>query len=549
MCAFTGRTRWMPDTPAATAAAVCGAGRTAWNVCSARATTPGAISTTISTATPSTTPSGSRRRCVTGWDDAWPAGPPARPALRRVQQAGRRAHDGAVHPAHHEHRLRRRRIDPGAVHLRRGEHLPAAVVGRGRSPIRCTGGRRPGRAAGDVRALGGRRHPCRGDLERRKCGPERRRPGQELGRQAVVDRTMPTEWHASLPLHDLRPAGSHWSRRRRLAGCRDQGDRRQRLRTGPAHRHLPPRRLTASGHQPAGGMLPAMSFTRVAVLGLGKVGWLAASLLREAGFEVVGLDLGAAASLRAELAHVDAVLSCLPYALNAEIAEAAHADGIHYFDLTEDVPTTRRIMELSATSAGVMAPQCGLAPGFVCIVAADYAERFERCRSIRMRVGALPQHPTGLLGYAFNWSPEGVVNEYLNDAEVIEEGERKFVSSMEWKETIHVNGNALEAFTTSGGLGTMCETFHGRVDNLDYKTIRYPGHMDLMNFFFHELLMRQRRDLAGEILTNAKPPVDEDVVYVHVACEGTIGGRMRRLEFVRAYYPREIAGMRSTAIA
>ena len=93
-----------------------------------------------------------------------------------------------------------------------------------------------------------------------------------------------------------------------------------------------------------------------------------------------------------------------------------------------------------------------------------------------------------------------------------------------------------------GGLGTMCETFHGRVENLDYKTMRYPGHMDLMNFFFHELLMRQRRDLAGEILTNAKPAVTDDVVYMHVASEGDIDGQLRRLEFVRAYYPREFGG-------
>ncbi|MBI5088791.1 MAG: L-lysine dehydrogenase, partial [Actinobacteria bacterium] len=231
------------------------------------------------------------------------------------------------------------------------------------------------------------------------------------------------------------------------------------------------------------------------------------------------------------------------------IAEAAHRLGIHYFDLTEDTATTQAILEMSATSNGVMAPQCGLAPGFVCIVGAAQAARFQRCRSIRMRVGALPQHPTGLLGYAFNWSPEGVVNEYLNDCEVIEEGVRKWVSSMEWRETIYVHGTQLEAFTTSGGLGTMCDTYHGRVENLDYKTMRYPGHMELMNFFFHELLMRQRRELAGEILTNAKPAVSDDVVYMHVASEGEIDGHLRRLEFVRAYYPRHIAGLQSTAIA
>jgi saccharopine dehydrogenase (NAD+, L-lysine-forming) len=120
---------------------------------------------------------------------------------------------------------------------------------------------------------------------------------------------------------------------------------------------------------------------------------------------------------------------------------------------------------------------------------------------------------------------------------------------MEWHETIYVDGTQLEAFTTSGGLGTMCSTYAGRVENLDYKTMRYPGHMKQMNFFFHELLMRERRELAGEILTNAKPPVDDDVVYIHIAAEGTVGGQLLRKEFVRAYRPVEIAGHERTAIA
>ena len=87
------------------------------------------------------------------------------------------------------------------------------------------------------------------------------------------------------------------------------------------------------------------------------------------------------------------------------------------------------------------------------------------------------------------------------------------------------------------------------VDNLDYKTMRYPGHMELMNFFFHELLMRERRDEAGRILTNAKPPVDDDIVYVHVAAEGEADGRLQRIEYVRAFRPREVAGVPATAIA
>ncbi len=312
-------------------------------------------------------------------------------------------------------------------------------------------------------------------------------------------------------------------------------------------------------------MGPAPRIDSIAVLGLGKVGLLAARLLHDAGltvrahdvqptssdepFAVVPLDVTDTTALEAALGAVDAVLSCLPYEFNRGVADVAHRLGRHYFDLTEDVPTTEHIRKLAATSDRVMAPQCGLAPGFVAIVAASQVERFDRCRSIRMRVGALPQNPTGLLGYAFNWSPEGVVNEYLNDCEVIEDGVRKFVSSMEWKETIYVGGAHLEAFTTSGGLGTMCDTYVGRVENLDYKTMRYPGHMDLMNFFFHELLLRERRQLAGEILTNAKPPVDADVVHVHVSSEGWIDGRMRRLEYVRSFFPRQIGGREATAIA
>ena len=308
-----------------------------------------------------------------------------------------------------------------------------------------------------------------------------------------------------------------------------------------------------------------MTLKNIAVLGLGKVGTLAAKLLFDAGFNVTGydmhapheklpftvdnIDLTSPAALADAFGKVDAILSCLPFHLNIGVASAAHHAGIHYFDLTEDVPTTNAIIEMSTNAKGLMAPQCGLAPGFIGIVGASHIAMFDKCRSIRMRVGALPQHPTGLLGYAFNWSPEGVVNEYLNDCEVIEEGVRKWVSAMEWHETLYIDGMQLEAFTTSGGLGTMCETYLGEVDNIDYKTMRYPGHMKLMNFFFHELLMRENRAQAGEILVNAKPPVEDDIVYIHVAAEGEIDGRLQRKEFVRGYRPIEIAGKKQTAIA
>ena len=308
----------------------------------------------------------------------------------------------------------------------------------------------------------------------------------------------------------------------------------------------------------------AQKIQSVLVIGLGKIGKLAATLLFENGYRTAGLDsnshrghpfkvikgrVQSKSILKKAIKDHDAVLTCLPYDLNLEVAREAHSAGKHYFDLTEDVHTTEAIKKLSKTAKGVMAPQCGLAPGFICIVGADLAKKFQNQRSIELRVGALPQHPRGLLGYAFNWSPEGVVNEYLNDCEVIKESKRAKVTSMEGLETIVIDGVPLEAFSTSGGLGTMCVTYEGKVEHLNYKTIRYPGHCQLMKFFFNELFMRKDRKRAGEILVNAKPPVNDDVVYVHAAVEGQYDGKFMREEFVRSYYPLAIAGQDWRAIA
>jgi saccharopine dehydrogenase-like NADP-dependent oxidoreductase len=119
-----------------------------------------------------------------------------------------------------------------------------------------------------------------------------------------------------------------------------------------------------------------------------------------------------------------------------------------------------------------------------------------------------------------------------------------------------IGGIELEASLTSGGLGSMCETFEGRVQRLDYKTMRYPGHFELMRFFFDELGLRDRRELAGDILVNAKPPVDDDVVYLHAAVEGlakgvgdTAPGQLTRKQYVRAYQPLSINGRLWRAIS
>lgn len=303
---------------------------------------------------------------------------------------------------------------------------------------------------------------------------------------------------------------------------------------------------------------------KVLVIGMGKVGSLVGTLLHKR-FDVTGMDkrtpsgslpfdvilgdVNDVAFLQSTLKNFDAVVSAMPYNLNLTIAQTAYQLGIHYFDLTEDVPTTNAIREMAKDSKGVMAPQCGLAPGLIGIVGADLAKRFTKLRDIELRVGALPRFPNGLMGYSFTWSPAGVINEYINDAEAIHNGERKMVPSLDGLELINIEGQEFEAFSTSGGLGTMCETYLGKVDTLNYKTIRYPGHAKLMKFLLYELILKEKRELIEQILTEAKPPVREDVVYVYAVVEGWKGSELAREEFYRAYHPIDIDGVHWRAIS
>ena len=303
---------------------------------------------------------------------------------------------------------------------------------------------------------------------------------------------------------------------------------------------------------------------RVAVVGLGNVGRLIADMLLERGFEVREadsdesracgerasvIDVRDPAALEEACAGVDAVVSCLPYYLNASVARAAHCAGVHYLDLTEDVATSQTVRELAENSDTVFMPRCGVAPGFICVVGAGLAAGLEKVERIELRVGALPRSPNNILGYACNWSPAGIINEYLNDCQQLRGGEPVSVPSLSDLETIVIDGVRYEAFNTSGGLGTMCETFAGRLDRLDYKTIRYPGHCQLMRFMLVELGLGARREEAVRLLADAYPPVRDDLVVLYAAAQGVAAGRRSREEFVRVYRPRTVAGAARTAIA
>jgi saccharopine dehydrogenase-like NADP-dependent oxidoreductase len=260
------------------------------------------------------------------------------------------------------------------------------------------------------------------------------------------------------------------------------------------------------------------------------------------------LDVADAEALRSALKGRFAVLSAAPYHLTVKVAEAAREAGVHYLDLTEDVASTRRIRALAEDAPRAFIPQCGLAPGFISIVAADLARRFDQLDSVRMRVGALPAYPSNALNYNLTWSTEGVINEYCEPCEAIVDGRIASVPALEEREEFSLDGVLYEAFNTSGGLGTLCETLDGKVRTLNYRTIRYPGHAAIMKALLHDLRLKDRREVLKDILENALPATLQDVVIVFVTVSGMREGRLQQETYARKIYSQVLGGRLRSAI-
>jgi len=314
---------------------------------------------------------------------------------------------------------------------------------------------------------------------------------------------------------------------------------------------------------------------KVLVLGAGKIGALISGLLAESGayqvqladvdetaaagvarahdlqtIQAVRLDATDAAALRSHLqAHpVQAVISSLPYHCNALVAAAARDSGIHYFDLTEDVEVTRRVSALAQGAAAAFVPQCGLAPGFISIAGGELIRHFDSLRSVRLRVGALPQHPHNVLKYSLTWSTEGLINEYGNPCEAIVDRRTVEVRPLEGMEEIEIDGTLYEAFNTSGGLGSLAQSFGSSCESMDYKTIRYPGHCEQMRLLMNDLKLSQDRGTLKRILENAVPQTLQDVVIVYAAVTGMQNGELREENYVSKIYPQIIASRLWSAI-
>ncbi|AZO17677.1 saccharopine dehydrogenase family protein [Mesorhizobium sp. M2A.F.Ca.ET.043.05.1.1] len=293
-------------------------------------------------------------------------------------------------------------------------------------------------------------------------------------------------------------------------------------------------------------MLSATGDYRVTLVDRSAAQLAAAEL--PAGVATQELDIAATGELEKILAGKFAVLSAAPFHLTTRIAEAAATTSVHYLDLTEDVVSTRRVKELARGAKNAFIPQCGLAPGFISIVANDLASRFDTLESVRMRVGALPQYPSNALNYNLTWSTDGVINEYCEPCEAIVEGELIEVPPLEEREEFSLDGVTYEAFNTSGGLGTLAETLKGKVRTLNYRTIRYPGHAAIMKALLNDLGLRHRRDVLKDIFESALPATLQDVVIVFVTVSGRRNGRLLQETYANKIYSHRVGNIVRSAI-
>ena len=200
---------------------------------------------------------------------------------------------------------------------------------------------------------------------------------------------------------------------------------------------------------------------------------------------VARLDARRAADLRRRMQRHDAVMNALPYYFNYPIAKAAVSAGLHYCDLggNTEIVQKQRTLDARARKKGVsVIPDCGLAPGMVNIIAAEGIRRVGDAQSVKIFVGGLPQKPEPPLNYQIVYSLEGALDYYTTPSWVLRGGRPERVDALSELETVQFPSpvGTLEAFHTGGGISTMPWAYKGKIQTMEYKTLRYPGHVAIM---------------------------------------------------------------------
>lgn len=258
------------------------------------------------------------------------------------------------------------------------------------------------------------------------------------------------------------------------------------------------------------------------------------------------VDAGNQSDVARLMAHHDAAISCVNYWYNESLSRAAIDTNTHLCDLGGNnyVVDSQLALDEEAKAAGVsIIPDCGLAPGMVSILAMHGAAKFDTVDEIHIRVGGLPQDPQPPLNYQLVFSVEGLINEYIEVARVIRDGQIIEVPSMTELESLEFDGfPPLEAFQTSGGTSTLPDTFLGKIKELDYKTIRYAGHCDKFKTMIElglcssdEILVDYQkvkpRKVFGDLLQKYLPADGPDYVLVRLDFVGVKDDSSKTLRY------------------
>jgi lysine 6-dehydrogenase len=262
----------------------------------------------------------------------------------------------------------------------------------------------------------------------------------------------------------------------------------------------------------------------------------------------VRLDVTDGAAVRQTLAGNAAVMSAIPYYYNAPMAAAAVDVGCHFSDLggNTEIVFAQKKLHHHALSRGIsVVPDCGLAPGMVNILAAEGIRRLDRAETVKVYVGGLPQNPEPPLNYQIVYSLEGALDYYTTPSWVLRGGKPVQVDALSDLESVEFPRpvGTLEAFHTGGGISTLPFAYEGKVDVMEYKTLRYPGHASVMRPIRElGLLDLQPIEVKGQsviprdfFIAAVRPklykPQGRDLVALQVQVTGQKGGKAARVGF------------------
>ncbi len=260
------------------------------------------------------------------------------------------------------------------------------------------------------------------------------------------------------------------------------------------------------------------------------------------------IDVRDADAIRALMRESDAVMSAIPYYFNLNLAKLAAEVGVHFCDLggNTDIVLEQKKLDSMAREKGItIIPDCGLAPGMVNILSQHGIDQLDSVDEVRIYVGGLPQNPEPPLNYQIVYSLEGVLDYYTTLSWVVRDGKRVQVKALSEREPVHFEAplGELEAFHTAGGLSTMASRYEGKIPTMEYKTLRYPGHAQIMEAIRELGLLELEpldvkgvrvspRDVAvaamGPRLTK---PKGKDLVALRVTVKGQKAGKTKTISF------------------